>query len=66
MKIANGILVASLAMKQMLETVKSAFFSINSSKKYPFSVPLVRVQKVLLRNSSIKQVELASTVKVGV
>ncbi len=63
MKIAKGMLVASFAMTQMLETVQSAFFSINSSKKYPFSVPLVGDRNVLLRNSSIKQVELASTMK---
>ncbi len=63
MKIAKGIFVASFAMTQMPETVKSAFFSMNASKKYPFSVPLVSDQNILLRNSSIKQVELASAMK---
>jgi hypothetical protein len=62
-KIAKGFFVASFAMTQMLETVKSAFCSMNSSKKYPLSVSLVSDQNVLLRNSSIKQVELASTMK---
>ncbi len=55
--------VASFAMTQMLETVKSGFCSIKASKKYPFSVPLVSDQIILLTNSSIKQVELASTMK---
>jgi hypothetical protein len=50
-------------MAQMLDTIESAFFSINSSKKYPFSVPLVRAQNMFFRNSSIKQVDLASTMK---
>ncbi len=51
MKIAKGFLVASFAMTQMLKTVKSAFCSLNSSKKYPFSVPLVSNQNVLLRQA---------------
>ncbi len=63
MKIDKGIFVASFAMTQMLETVKSEFCSMNASKKYPFSVPLVSDQNILLTNSSIKQVELASTMK---
>ncbi len=63
MNIDNGIFVASFAMTQMLETVKSEFCSMNTSKKYPFSVPLVSDQKILLTNSSIKQVELATTMK---
>ncbi len=63
MKIANGILVAYLTLAQMLVTIKSAFFSINSSKKYPLLVPLVRARNVFSRNSSIKQVELASRMR---
>ena len=50
-------------MTQMLDTTESAFVSINSSKKYPFSVPLVRAQNVFFRNSSIIQVDLASMTK---
>ncbi len=63
MKIDKGIFVASFAMTQMLETVKSEFCSMNASKKYPFSVPLVSNRNILLTNSSIKQVELALTMK---
>jgi hypothetical protein len=62
-KIDKGIFVASFAMTQMLETVKSEFCSMKASKKYPFSVPLVSDRNILLTNSSIKQVELASTMK---
>ena len=63
MKISNGIFVTSLTMTEMLDTIELAFFSINSSKKYPFLVPLVRAWNVVFRNSSIKQVDLASTMK---
>ena len=63
MKIDKVIFVASFAMTQMLETVKSEFCSMNASKKYPFSDPLVSDQKNFMTNSSIKRVELASTMK---